>query len=294
MRMVNGRPMYRFTDEKRRQFPFLLQRGHLTHDFQEHTHGFHEIAVITGGTATHRVDGRDRFTKAGDVFVFSGEHSHAFIAPHDLTLWNVSFDPSLISSAHAPLKRLAGYHALFLIGPTAKHELPAFRLSARGRLWFERHVARMHDEYAHARPGFEAVLTAYLIELTAYLSRSFSARTDDGTGVFAAAAAASHIEEHFRSVITPRALAEVSGVTDRHVRRLFLTHYGMNPTDYQLRLRVHAAAQELAESDDAVTAIAFRCGFTDSNYFSRCFRSVFGISPRDYRAKGRAASGAPR
>jgi len=34
-----------------------------------------------------------------------------------------------------------------------------------------------------------------------------------------------------------------------------------------------------------VTEIAFDVGFNDSNYFTRQFRKVTGLSPRDYRLR---------
>ncbi|MBI4977616.1 MAG: helix-turn-helix domain-containing protein [Spirochaetes bacterium] len=277
-----------FTAEQMtKQFRFIIQRAKLNADFTEHTHAFHEIVIITGGTATHRVDGSDQFIKAGDVYVFTGDRSHGFISPRALSLWNVEYDPALLAPVASSLRTLPGYQALFLIGPRSRSVMPVVHLTAAGRLWTERQLARMEQEYVTRASGYEAVVTGLFFELTAYLSRAYTARGGDASGVHAAARAASFIEEHFRSAFSTEDLTDAAGVSTRHVRRLFLRHYGMNPTDYCMRLRVHAAAADLAETDRTITDIAYDSGFSDSNYFARCFRRFMKTSPRNYRASSR-------
>ena len=39
----------------------------------------------------------------------------------------------------------------------------------------------------------------------------------------------------------------------------------------------------LARTDDAVASIGAAVGWPDPAYFSRRFRGVFGVSPREYR-----------
>ena len=60
---------------------------------------------------------------------------------------------------------------------------------------------------------------------------------------------------------------------------------GFSPTDYLIRSRIRRAeAILLGEGKTiSITDVADRCGFNDSNYFSRQFRRVVGQSPRDYR-----------
>jgi len=43
----------------------------------------------------------------------------------------------------------------------------------------------------------------------------------------------------------------------------------------------------LLESTLSVTAIAERCGFFDSFYFSRCFKKRYFLSPLQYRKQNR-------
>jgi len=58
---------------------------------------------------------------------------------------------------------------------------------------------------------------------------------------------------------------------------------GSSPIAHLIQLRVNRAATLLRQTGDSVTDIAFRVGFSDSNYFTRQFRRIMGRSPRAYR-----------
>jgi AraC-like DNA-binding protein len=58
---------------------------------------------------------------------------------------------------------------------------------------------------------------------------------------------------------------------------------------FVLEARLDKAVERLAvDRRGSITELAFDCGFSDSAYFSRCFRDRFGVSPRDYRYQRRA------
>ena len=68
----------------------------------------------------------------------------------------------------------------------------------------------------------------------------------------------------------------------RHCREIANT----TPTHYLLYSRLELAARRLvSEPDTSITAVAFDCGFSASQYFASCFRRRFGTTPREYRAK---------
>ncbi|WP_136246870.1 GlxA family transcriptional regulator [Halomonas borealis] len=85
---------------------------------------------------------------------------------------------------------------------------------------------------------------------------------------------------------TPLALSEVarrSGVSLRHLQRLFERELGSSPRGWYLALRLERARYLLEETDFEVLAVGLACGFTSSSSFSRAFRQHFGGSPREVR-----------
>lgn len=65
--------------------------------------------------------------------------------------------------------------------------------------------------------------------------------------------------------------------------RLFRTATGTTPIEYLLEVRLRRAAELLRRTGLPVGEVAARCGFHDSNYFSKRFRALYGVSPRTFR-----------
>jgi AraC-like DNA-binding protein len=80
------------------------------------------------------------------------------------------------------------------------------------------------------------------------------------------------------------AVARRLGVSHSYLCRLFRRHLDCTPQQYLQRLRITAAATEVAEGAAALADIAERHGFADQFSFSRAFKRVLGVSPTQYRA----------
>ena len=95
--------------------------------------------------------------------------------------------------------------------------------------------------------------------------------------------AARYISEHFMQPITTRDVAQAVGFSPNYLSRKFRISAGIGLHEYIVFVRLHHAAQELISTDDSITTIALRCGFSDSNYFKDSFKRKYGITPRQYR-----------
>jgi AraC family transcriptional regulator, arabinose operon regulatory protein len=78
-------------------------------------------------------------------------------------------------------------------------------------------------------------------------------------------------------------LANHSGLSVPHYTVLFRRHTGFTPIDWFIRLRIQWACELLDTCQCSVGEIARQTGFSDPYYFTRCFRRVVGVSPRQYR-----------
>ena len=56
------------------------------------------------------------------------------------------------------------------------------------------------------------------------------------------------------------------------------------PNNFILDIRLNAARQMLLEKKSLnVSEVAYRCGFSDPKYFSRCFKKAMGVTPSEIR-----------
>lgn len=89
---------------------------------------------------------------------------------------------------------------------------------------------------------------------------------------------------------TVGAMAEKAAMSAAHFSERFKEQTAMSPMAYVIHLRMQRAAGLLQWSEASVAEVATRVGYDDAYYFSRLFRSVFGVSPRAYRKLLKAES----
>lgn len=78
-------------------------------------------------------------------------------------------------------------------------------------------------------------------------------------------------------------MAAAVGFSPNYLSRRFRQATGIGLHEYIVFIRLHHAARQLVSTDDSVTDIALRCGFSDSNYFKDAFKKKYGVTPRAYR-----------
>jgi len=287
--MARKKPI-RMLHMKPREFPFQVRCAVLQRDFTEHTHDCTELILIGSGTALHTVEGVDYMLRAGDVYVLNTGTVHALRHVSNLEEWLLAYYPDMLQALGAEIRKIPGFHPLFVTGP-ASGRRHGFR--CRLRLDFEALreavglLEEMRAEHEAQREGYEAVVRAHFVRFVAFLSRQYK-RVGEGAPqwLLQLATAVSYLEGHACAELSLGKLAEVSGLSVRHLTRLFKAHYNASPIQYLLTLRVQNAAALLRQTDKPITDIAFDSGFTDSNYFARQFRQVMGVSPSAYRRRG--------
>ena len=70
-----------------------------------------------------------------------------------------------------------------------------------------------------------------------------------------------------------------------HLSRFFHVHTQQNFRSYVNEIRLKRSLQFLSDLRYNVTDVASLCGFSDHQYFIRCFRQRFGLTPGDYRKR---------
>ncbi|MGQ7958030.1 GlxA family transcriptional regulator [Pseudomonas sp. SP16.1] len=80
-------------------------------------------------------------------------------------------------------------------------------------------------------------------------------------------------------------IADYSGISRRHLERLFCRHVKATPPRYYLELRLTHARQLLQYTNKSLFEIAVASGFVTSSHFQRCFREKFNIAPGQFRKR---------
>ena len=80
-----------------------------------------------------------------------------------------------------------------------------------------------------------------------------------------------------------RNLALRLGVSDRHLRRVFQSEFGLSPVQYAQTQRLLMAKRLLTDTRIPITEIALASGFTSLRRFNGLFRSRYRLSPSELR-----------
>ena len=60
---------------------------------------------------------------------------------------------------------------------------------------------------------------------------------------------------------------------------------GMSPQEFMRTQRLEKAVNLLEQGPLRISDVAYQVGFSDPNYFSKCFRKCFGTSPSSFVAE---------
>lgn len=118
------------------------------------------------------------------------------------------------------------------------------------------------------------------LELVAAIARS--SRAPRGAPPWVAQAT-ELIHDRFLEALRIETIAAGVGVRPSELVRAFRAVHGVPVGTYARRLRLEWVARRLAESDDAIAALAIEAGFADQPHLTRAFLAFTGLTPARYR-----------
>ena len=83
-------------------------------------------------------------------------------------------------------------------------------------------------------------------------------------------------------------IAEEVGISRVHLHRKMKELTGQTPHDFIRSIRLKRAASLLASKNMNITEVVYACGFSNAASFSTIFKSIYGMSPRDYMKEHRS------
>lgn len=127
--------------------------------------------------------------------------------------------------------------------------------------------------------GHSFLFLSQLIESSAYQRPQNVRRLRD----FYIKEALTFIEENFQLDITIEEIAAFCGLNRSYFGKVFRETMGESPQAFLLHYRMARAAQLLKETRLSVGEIAQQVSYDNQLHFSRAFKNVHGVSPREYR-----------
>lgn len=93
------------------------------------------------------------------------------------------------------------------------------------------------------------------------------------------------ITNNYNKSFETKKIAQMLGLSNTHLVRLFKHYYGMTISEYLIELRIKEATRLLTHTDTEITKIALDAGFQSMSNFYKIFRMRTGLTPKEYRMK---------
>lgn len=116
-------------------------------------------------------------------------------------------------------------------------------------------------------------------------NRPIGPEEDDYEGNFIVSRAMSYINEHYAEKLTLQQLADYLYISTWHLCRVFKKSTDMNFVDILNKIRIEHAKKYLKETNLKIYEISRNVGYSDIAYFSKVFRSMTGMSPKQFRER---------
>jgi len=244
-----------------------------------HCHSFFEIYYVDRGNCRFMVENNIYDLRQGDFLLI----------PPDVLHYTRYLD--------GPCKKYGIYFRSDDISPQVSaampggssffHETRIFQLPDAHHYQAELLLDRMLTEEKIEDSRTEAMLYLQLQELLLFCSRNCSflqdipanIRTTDRQIVLAAR----YISDHYMEPISAADIASAAGFSPNYLSKRFREAAGIGVHEYLMFVRLQHAALDLVSTNDSITEIALRSGFSDSNYFKDAFKKKYGTTPSAYR-----------
>lgn len=92
-----------------------------------------------------------------------------------------------------------------------------------------------------------------------------------------------YIYENLSNKITIANLASESCMSESAFFQCFKDNFGISPLEFILKSRIEQAKRLLSDPGISITEVCYASGFNSLNYFSKVFKRLEGITPKQYK-----------
>jgi AraC-like DNA-binding protein len=99
-----------------------------------------------------------------------------------------------------------------------------------------------------------------------------------------------YMREHINGLVTLDDLAEAAGLSVSHYCAVFKQKTMQTPLQLFNSMKIQRACQLLQNRNQTIKAIAYALGFFDQYHFSKVFKQIMGVAPKNFRTTGSAVN----
>ena len=257
-----------------------------------HNHVFEELVIVCNGSAIHVTNNTECRVSSGDVFFIPVNYSHGFYEFDKYEAINIVFFRDRLNLPNADLKNLAAYYALFELEPelrAGRGSAPCLTLDSKELTQVKNIAEKIKKEQTVKKVAYQYRVLSLFMEMEVFLVRCYE-KIESGESIILLRLGEliNFLEHNYHKKMTSKDMAKIAKTSERTLHRLCCDMLGSPPKKYLLNLRLSKAKQILQKEKVHISEVAFRVGFSDSNYFAKQYKKKFKCTPKE-SAKRRPA-----
>ena len=254
-----------------------------------HSHDFYEINIVLKGNPAHYLNERMIPSPVGSTFVIPPFFQHGYYSEDDSVIFQLVLSNEFFSTHFSLLHSLKNYHLIFKIEPSLRQKNDInllLRLSDNELSYINPVIERLCQyDYNPQKKLFIAqeFLALNLIAEICTLSDSIlNEQKESSHNTHAILKAMEYINLHYAENIDLHELASKCNLSYSTFFRAFKAISLVTPIQYLSKCRLEKSIDMIKENEYSLTEIAHSCGFYDSSHFNKVFKTIMGISPKNY------------
>ena len=96
-----------------------------------------------------------------------------------------------------------------------------------------------------------------------------------------------YIQQHYTEPLSLDEIAHIAHLSVSRLSHIFKEQTGATRVDYLTNVRVEHAKELLISTNNNCTEICFESGYNNQSYFTRTFKEIVGVTPRQFRDMNR-------
>ena len=238
--------------------------------FPDHFHDYYLIGFVEKGVRELACGGEKYITREGDLFTLNPHEPHG-CRSYDGKPFSYRGIGVLPDVMRAAMREITGQAIL----PRFRERiLSQSELACSLR---DLHAMIVQEDKEFRKEEIFLMLLGQLLRENAGetpLPDAYKDESDIG-------AVCAYLEEHSGEPVSLDQLGEVAGLSKYYLLRSFTKQKGISPYRYLETIRI-AKARKLLERNVPMIEVALQTGFADQSHFSRFFKRLIGVTPRQY------------
>lgn len=227
------------------------------------------VHLISGKLDYKFTSGQNIIANAGDWILLKPDDSYVVTCPETCQHYTINFQLLPSSITGEPAKKVFLSETLSIIRQKPLTNAQTDRFESLCQLWKDKDAGYR----IQANVVLYKILFDYIKQHIPFLENYKYDKLKPAIEI---------IEKNWNQDIALSSLAESCFLSVTHFRHLFMDVFKTSPINYRNSLRLLYAKDYLSCEGYTITEVAYKCGFTDINYFSRFFKKHMGISPSKY------------